>query len=294
MSVDHVFGPLIMFGAGGTAVEVLRDTAYALPPLDHLLARDLMRQTRVWSLLSGYRDRPAADLDAISEVLVRFSYLVADHQQIREIDLNPLLADEQGVIALDARVVVADPKVLPRPPLSIRPYPSQWDGRIDFPGIGAVRVRPIRPTDEALYENFFAHVSQEDRRLRFFGAGVSLSHSFLARLTQIDYAREMAFVAIEELTGALLGVVRLVADPDYVRAEYAILVRSDLKGRGLGWRLMNRLIDYAKHEGLQELSGAVLAGNTTMLDMCRRLGFNVASDRDDPSINQVTLNLLEA
>jgi acetyltransferase len=291
MSVDQTFGPLIMFGAGGTAVEVLRDTAYALPPLDHLLARDLMRQTRVWSLLIGYRDRPAADLDAISEVLVRLSCLVANHQEIREIDLNPLLADEQGVIALDARVVVADPKVLPRPPLSIRPYPSQWDSRIDISGIGTVRVRPIRPTDEILYEDFFAQVSQEDRRLRFFGAGVSLSHGFLARLTQIDYAREMAFVAIEQLTGALLGVVRLVADPDYVRAEYAILVRSDLKGRGLGWRLMNRLIDYAKHEGLRELSGAVLAGNTTMLDMCRRLGFKVASDPDDPAVHQVTLQL---
>jgi acetyltransferase len=291
MSVDRSFGPLLMFGAGGTAVEVLRDTAHALPPLDHLLACDLMRQPRVWSLLQGYRDRPPADVDSLADVLVRISYLVCNHPAIREIDVNPLLADEQGVVALDARVVVADPDASPRLPLAIRPYPSRWDAEIDIPGLGSVRVRPIRPADEHLYEDFFAKVTVEDRRLRFFGAGPSLSHGFLARLTQIDYAREMAFVAIEEGSGALLGVVRMIADPDYQRAEYAILVRSDLKGRGLGWRLMHRLIDYARHEGLQELSGSVLAGNVTMLDMCRRLGFSVRSDADDPSVWTVTLDL---
>ena len=152
-------------------------------------------------------------------------------------------------------------------------------------------MRPIRPPDEALYEEFFARVTPEDRRLRFFGAGPRLSHGFLARLTQIDYAREMAFVAIEVATGALLGVVRLVSDPDYERAEYAILVRSDLKGHGLGWQLMHQLIDYAVREGLQELTGSVLVGNTSMLDMCRQIGFNIEGDPDDPSVRKVTLNL---
>jgi acetyltransferase len=291
MSVDQSFGPLLMFGAGGTAVEVLRDTAHALPPLDHLLAQDLMRQTRIWSLLKGYRDRPAANLDAIADGLVRISYLVCNHPSIREIDVNPLLADEQGVIALDARVVVADANASPRLPLAIRPYPSHWEGEADIAGIGLVRDRPIRPSDEHLYESFFANVTVEDRRLRFFGAGPDLSHGFLARLTQIDYAREMVFVAIQVDDGALLGVVRMVADPDYQRAEYAILVRSDLKGLGLGWRLMHRLIDYAKHEGLQELSGSVLAGNVTMLDMCRQLGFIIRSDPSDQSVRTVTLDL---
>ena len=291
MSVDQVFGPLLMFGAGGTAVEVLRDTAYALPPLDHALAGDLMRQTRIWSMLQGYRDRPPADIDGVADVLVRLSYLVANHPAIREIDINPLLADEEGVIALDARVVVAGPHAAPRLPFAIRPYPSQWDIAIDVPGIGAVRVRPIRPADESLYGDFFAKVTLEDRRLRFFGAGPDLSHGFLARLTQIDYAREMAFVAIDQVSGNLLGVVRLVADPDYLHAEYAILVRSDLKGRGLGWRLMNQLIDYAGQEGLQELSGPVLAGNTTMLEMCRQLGFIATTDPDDSTLRQVTLDL---
>jgi acetyltransferase len=188
-------------------------------------------------------------------------------------------------------VVVAGPHAAPRLPFAIRPYPSQWDIAIDVPGIGAVRVRPILPADESLYGDFFAKVTLEDRRLRFFGAGPDLSHGFLARLTQIDYAREMAFVAIDQVSGNLLGVVRLVADPDYLHAEYAILVRSDLKGRGLGWRLMNQLIDYAGQEGLQELSGPVLAGNTTMLEMCRQLGFIATTDPDDSTLRQVTLDL---
>jgi acetyltransferase len=289
MSVDSTFGPLIMFGAGGTAVEVLRDAAHALPPLDLNLARDLMRQTRVWRLLQGYRDRPAAGIDRIAESVVRLSYLVAAHPEIREIDINPLLVDHAEVIALDARVKVADATVDPRVPMAIRPYPSQWQAGITVNGIGEVQIRPIRPDDEALYSDFFANVTPEDQRLRFFSVKPDLSHRFLARLTQIDYAREMAFVAIAKQDGALLGVVRMVADPDYVRAEYAILVRSDLKGRGLGWRLMQHLIAYAKAEGLSELTGAVLVDNTTMLEMCRDFGFAVGPEPGDPGVRRVVL-----
>jgi acetyltransferase len=291
MSVDATFGPLMMFGAGGTAVEVLRDTAHGLPPLDHNLARDMMRQTRVWRLLQGYRDRPAADLDAIADALVRLSYLIARHPDIRELDINPLLADPEGVIALDARVGIADARASPRQPLAIRPYPSEWAIDVEVPTLGDVSIRPIRPDDEGLYGQFFAGVTAADRRLRFFGAGPRLTHGLLATLTQIDYAREMAFVAIGKDTHALLGVVRMIADPDYSRGEYAILVRSDLKGRGLGWRLMQHLIDYGKHEGLEELHGFVLADNTGMLQMCRQLGFVVAADPADASVRRVILNL---
>ena len=175
--------------------------------------------------------------------------------------------------------------------MAIRPYPSQWQIDTEFESIGPVRIRPIRPEDEALYQDFFAAVTPDDHRLRFFGAGPKLSHGFLARLTQIDYAREMAFVAVAQNTSALLGVVRLIADPDYTRGEYAILVRSDLKGRGLGWRLMQHLIDYAKAEGLKELYGSVLADNGTMLRMCRELGFTIESEPGDESIRRVVLRL---
>ena len=289
MSVDATFGPLLMFGAGGTAVEVLRDTAHALPPLDLKLARDLMRQTRVWHLLQGYRDCPAADIDAIAQALVRLSSLVAHHPEIREVDINPLLADGDGVIALDARIGIdAAP---PRVAMSIRGYPAEWSTDIDAGRAGKVHVRPIRPEDEALYRDFFAKVTLSDQRLRFFTAAPNLSHRFLAQLTQIDYAREMAFVAVSEQGSSLEGVVRMVADPDYNEAEFAILVRSDLKGCGLGWQLMQHLIAYARAEKLQSLYGSVLADNRTMLQMCRELGFIVEYQPDDVSVRTVRLQL---
>jgi acetyltransferase len=250
----------------------------------------MMQRTRIWRLLQGYRDRPAADTNAVAEALVRLSYLAARHPEIREIDINPLLVDDKGAITLDARVRVADAKAEPRVPMAIRPYPSQWETEAELEGVGHMRIRPIRPEDETLYRAFFAHVADDDRRLRFFGAA-DLSHGFLARLTQIDYAREMAFVAIAEATGELLGVSRFVADPDYVRGEYAIMVRTDLKGRGLGWRLMQYLIGYAKTEGLAELYGSVLGENTTMLAMCRKLGFSIEAEPGDPGVRHVVLPL---
>ena len=291
MSVDATFGPLLMFGAGGTAVEVVRDTAHALPPLDLNLAQDLMRQTRVWRLLQGYRDCPPADVGAIAEVLVRLGYLVARHPEIRELDINPLLADASGVIALDARVKVEDPARQPRVPMAIRPYPSEWETKANIAPVGAVRIRPIRPEDEALYAAFFARLTLEDQRLRFFCARPDLSHRLLARLTQIDYAREMAFVAVGKESGELLGVVRFVADPDYVKGEYAILVRSDLKGHGLGWRLMQHLIAYARAERLEELYGSVLSENTTMLKTARELGFRIEPEPGDATVRRVVLQI---
>jgi len=291
MSVDPTFGPLLMFGAGGISVEVMRDAAHALPPLDLNLAKDLMRQTRVWRLLQGYRDRPAADVAALAGALVRLGYLVARHREIREVDINPLLADEKGIIALDARVRVEDAARHPRVPMAIRPFPSQWVTEAHIEQLGAVRIRPIRPEDETLYGAFFARLTPEDKRMRFFSARPDLSQRFLARLTQIDYAREMAFVALEAASGELLAVARFVADPDYTRGEYAILVRSDLKGRGLGWRLMQHLIAYARAEKMEELYGSVLAENTTMLRMCHRLGFEAQADPDDASLRHVVLRL---
>lgn len=293
MSEDQTVGPLMMFGAGGTAVEVIADTAHALPPLDLKLARTLIHETRIHRLLEGYRDQPRVDLPAIALALVRVSYLVAAHEEIRELDINPLLADENGCVALDARVRIEDPAVSPRKPMTIRPYPVEWEEEIELAGMGRVFVRPIRPEDETLYALFFSKLTPEDLRMRFFTAKPDLSFKFLARLTQIDYAREMAFVAIAAESGELLGVSRLVADPDYTRAEYGILVRTDLKGKGLGWELMRHLITYARAEGLEELYGQVLANNPTMLTMCAEMGFLIEPDYEDLGVRNVTLKLAQ-
>jgi acetyltransferase len=279
-SEDATVGPLMMFGAGGTSVEVTADTAHALPPLDIKLARQMMQETRIYRLLRGYRDRPAADIEAIALALVRLSYLVAEHEEIREIDINPLLADERGVVALDARVSVADPATRARVPLAVRPYPVEWERVQQLDAIGDVLLRPIRPDDEPKYEAFFARITVDDLRMRFFTAAPDRSFRFFARMTQIDYAREMAFVAATP--GELLGVARLVADPDYRNAEFAVIVRSDLKGKGLGSALMEHLIAYARAEGLEGMQGDVLLANTGMLNLCRQLGFalEVASQTD--------------
>jgi acetyltransferase len=295
---DRLFGPVILFGAGGTATEIIKDSAVALPPLDIELARDLMQQTRISKLLEGYRDRPTADLEAIADALVRLSQLVVDCPALRELDINPLLANETGVIALDARIGIEASELdmpAPNPRLAIRPYPNRWEETAEIQSGMRVLIRPIRPTDEALYRGFLEKLSAEDIRFRFLSPRKEFSHSFVARFTQIDYARAMAFVALSEDQQDLLGVARLAADPDYTRAEYAVIVRSDLKGRGLGWALMHHLIRYAYSEGLRDLHGDVLAANERMLKMCRELGFDITADPEDLSLRRVRLKLpLEA
>lgn len=292
---DPTFGPIVAFGHGGTTVEVVDDKALALPPLDLNIARDLIARTRVSRLLKPYRNVPAAKEDEIALVLVKLAQLVADIPEIREIDINPLLADENGVIAVDARIAieaaVAKFKGRWHPRMAIRPYPKEWERQVSF-GDGQVAfVRPIRPDDEPLFASFFARVTAEDLRLRFFSPVKDFGHNFVARLTQIDYARAMAFVALEEATNELLGVVRIHSDSDYRSAEYAILLRSDLKGRGLGGKMMELIITYARSEGLEAIHGQVLTENRVMLDMCRRLGFIIEHADEDAGIAQVRLPL---
>jgi len=285
---DPTFGPVIVFGRGGTAVEVINDKALALPPLDLALARDLMTRTRVSRILKAYRDVPAVDETAIALVLVKLAQLAADVPEIREVDLNPLLADETGLIAVDARLAVAPlGTVRPgpgHPRFAIRPYPKEWEREAALRDGTALLVRPVRPEDAPLYDAFFAKVTAADLRLRFFAPIKSFTHAFVARLTQIDYARAMAFIAIDRSSGEMAGVVRLHANADYDRGEYAVLVRSDYKGRGLGWLLMQLIIDYARTEGIRTVEGQVLRGNTAMLTMCRELGFKITSDPDDAEI----------
>ncbi|NVO16452.1 MAG: bifunctional acetate--CoA ligase family protein/GNAT family N-acetyltransferase [Rhodoplanes sp.] len=288
---DPTFGPVIVFGRGGMAVEVLNDTALALPPLDMKLARDLIDRTGAAPLLGGYRNVPPADRQALELVLVKISQLLADIPELREIDLNPVLADENGVIAVDARVTIAPVAQGARTRFAVRPYPREWESHLASWEDLRVLLRPVRPEDEALYLDFFKHVSENDLRLRFFAPVKEFSHTFIARMTQIDYARAMVFVAVDERTGEMLGGVRIHSDANYEKGEYAVLVRSDLKGRGLGWILMARMIEYARAEGLIEVEGQVLRDNTTMLRMCTDLGFRIEHDNDDPGLCKVVLDL---
>lgn len=278
-SVDRLFGPVILFGQGGTAVEVVADRALALPPLNRPLARALVERTRVARLLAGWRDVPPVDMDALLGALTAVSQLLAEVPEVAELDINPLLADARGVVALDARVRVeaACPGGAAR--FAIRPYPHELEESFDWDG-RRVTLRPIRPEDEARHLAFLERLDPEDVRMRVFYSRRTIERSELARLTQIDYEREMAFVATAaDADGAeeTLGVVRAVADPDNVEAEFGIVVRSDLKGSGLGDRLMHKLIDYLKARGTRVLTAVVLAENRRMLSLARELGFTVGA-----------------
>jgi acetyltransferase len=245
--------------------------------------------------LRAYRDVPAVKQDAVAMVLVKLAQMAADIPEIRGLDINPLLADEAGVLAVDARVVIGrvERKFRGSGPanFAVRPYPSQWQRHIELKDGWRIYARPIRPEDEPLIHGMLKHVTMQDLRLRFFAPMKEFSHEFIARLTQLDYARAMAFVAFDEATNDLVGVVRIHSDSIYESGEYAILLRSDLKGRGLGWALMQMIIEYAKSEGLKAISGDVLADNTVMLAMCRSLGFEVKSDPEEHDICNVRLTL---
>jgi acetyltransferase len=290
---DPIFGPVVVFGRGGTAVEVIDDKALALPPLDLRLAHEVISRTRVSRILKAYGDVPAADERAVALVLVKLAQLAADIPQIRSLDINPLLADRNGVIALDARVAVAPVQRLHKgrghPRFAVFPYPTEWERHITLADGAPAFVRPVRPEDDALFRAFFARVTDDDLRLRFFQSVKHFSHEFIARLTQLDYARSIALVAVDPRSGEMLGAVRLHADADYDRGEYGILIRSDLKGQGIGWKLMQIMIEYAQWLGLKLVEGQVLRENSTMLAMCQTLGFKVRADADDATLMHVTL-----
>jgi acetyltransferase len=249
----------------------------------------MLSRTRVAALLAGYRDRPPADADAIAVTLVKVAQLVIDFPEIVELDINPLLALPDGVLALDARIRVAAPALHGTRRLAIRPYPKRLEKEARLADGRAFLLRPIRPEDEPLIQDVLARSTAEDLRLRFFAPLKRLSPALAARLTQIDYDREMAFVAERE--GAILGVVRVSADPDNVEAEYAVFVRSDMKGNGLGYLLMQEMIAYARSRGIQAVTGKVLRENTTMLKMADELGFVRRRDSEDPGIVEVRIEL---
>jgi acetyltransferase len=292
---DPVFGPAIVFGTGGTAVEVHRDRAVALPPLNQFLVADMIRGTRVARLLGEFRRMPPVDMGALEEVLLRVSELVCEIPALAELDINPLIADEAGAIAVDARVVLRRP-----PPqrdryahMAIHPYPAHLVGTWQPAGGPEVTVRPVRPEDAEMEQAFVRKLSPESRYFRFMDTLRELTPSMLVRFTQIDYDREMAFVATVRGSAGEdeIGVCRYVANPDGESCEFAIVIADDWHRKGLGRRLMTQLIDVARARGLRTMIGHVLAENRGMLTLCQGLGFVISDSPEGPMLKRATLAL---
>lgn len=275
LAVDPTFGPVVLFGAGGITVEVAADRAVGLPPLNQVLAHEMIGRTRVSRMLKAFRDRPAADEDLVAEVLERLSMLAIDIPEIAELDINPLLADEDGVLALDARVRLASPRAR----LAIRPYPDDLDGEIRLDSGERVTVRPIRPQDAPGLEHLVANTSAEDVRLRFHGGLRTLPQALAARLSQIDYDREMAMIALDD-AGEIVGVSRLIADPEGEAAEFALLVRTDHQKQGLGRALLSNIVAFARRRNLRRVWGDVMSDNERMLMLTDALGFRREASED--------------
>ncbi len=279
VATDPVFGPVISFGAGGVSVEAVRDTALALPPLNAPLALELMARTRVHRLLVGYRDVPAADLQALAAILRGVSRMVCAAAWLKEMDLNPVLAHPGGAIIADARVAI-DPARRAPPPryghMAIHPYPTELEGELRLRDGRTVRVRPIRPEDAAREVEFFSGLSPRSRYHRFMQHLPELPPRMLARFTQLDYDRELALVGLNPETDAFIAVGRYAPNPDGKTAEFALTVADAWQARGLGRALLQRLCDAARAAGYEALYGHILAENLEMLELATRLGFTEA------------------
>ena len=281
---DPVFGPIVLFGAGGTAVELQKDTAMDLPPLNAPLARELIARTRVGQLLGGWRDQRGVNQDAVVDAVLRISQLASDLPAITELDINPLVADADGVLAVDARIRVRKPVANEPSRLALRPYPSELEDGVEIAG-RRLQVRPIRPEDGARLAAFYAATSPTAMRLRFFLSRREVPASELARYCQIDYEREMTFIALDG--ERIAGEVRAVCDPDNVQAEFAIQVASEWQHLGLGRWLLGKLLGYLRARGTREVVGQCLQENAAMAALARSAGFRV---RDAPE-GIVTLQL---
>jgi acetyltransferase len=289
-SVDPQFGPVLLFGAGGQLVEVFKDRALGLPPLNATLARRMMEQTRILQALKGVRGRAAVDIEALEQLLVRFSRLVVEQPRVAEIDINPLLASPEGLLALDARVVLHDESVpddrLPRP--AIRPYPTQYVGAWRMKDGTPVTIRPIRPEDEPLIARFHQTLSERSVQLRYFHAmklSARTAHDRLTRVCFNDYDREIALVAehADPKTGQrdILGVARLSKQPGFREAEFALLVNDLWQNRGLGKELLARILRVAKDERIERVTADILRENQEMQRVCEKLGFTLTPDLEE-------------
>ena len=275
---DRVFGPVVLFGEGGTAVEVRKDRAVALPPLNPALVRDLVARTQVGPLLAGYRGRAGVHQPALEDAVLRVSQMACDLPALAELDINPLLADSDGVLALDARIRLRRPQAGEGSRLALRPYPSELQESIELGG-HTLLVRPIRPEDGTRLAAFYAEATPADLRLRFFMTRREVPRSELARYCQIDYEREMTFVALDG--DRMAGEVRAVCDPDNREAEFALQVATAWQHRGLGRMLLDKLIAYLRARGTGEVVGMCLQENTAMAALARDAGFSTKPGPDD-------------
>jgi acetyltransferase len=302
---DDPFGPVIAFGAGGTMIELIDDRAMELPPLNQFLARRLIERSRVAETLGDWRGASAVDMDALEQVLLRVSEMVCELPQLREMDINPIIVDELGAVAVDARIVIDNSThaisghINNYSHLAILPYPARYEQIWPLRGGGEYTVRPIRPDDAQMLQELVQHLSPESRYFRFVSSMAVLPPSMLARFTLIDYDREMALVAVHrerranaegvmKSTERIVGVSRYITNPDKSSCEFALVIADDLKGKGLGSRLMQNIMDVAREKGLAEIVGLVLANNPAMLKLMKSLGFAIKSYPEDADFKLVT------
>ncbi|CAN5343842.1 GNAT family N-acetyltransferase [soil metagenome] len=305
---DDPFGPVIAFGAGGTMIELINDRAMELPPLNQFLARHLISRSRVAETLGAWRGASAVNMSALEQILLRVSEMVCELPQLREMDINPIIVDEYGAVAVDARIVIDNaPQAINGRAntynhLSILPYPARYEQVWPLRGGGEYTVRPIHPDDAQMLQEMMKHLSQESRYFRFISSIVELPPSMLARFTLIDYDREMALVAVfrERRSGPngelpeterIVGVSRYVTNPDQSSCEFALVVADDFSGKGLGSRLMLSIMDVAREKGLSEIEGLVLTQNPGMLKLMKSLGYTIKSFAEDPDFKLVTHTL---
>jgi acetyltransferase len=288
---DPVFGPVITFGAGGTLVEVMGDRAVALPPLNTFLVKDLIKGTHVAKMLGAFRHMPPANMEALESVLLRVSEMVCELPMLMEMDINPLIVDEHGALAADARVMVElrQPSADRYAHMAIYPYPTHLVSHWQLADGTDITIRPIRPEDAELEQEFVRGLSPESRYFRFMNSVQELTPTMLIRFTQIDYSREMALIAVANEHGkdVELGVTRFTINPDGESCEFALVVADTMHGKGLGSKLMTALLDAARSKGLKTMEGEVLKNNSSMLHLMIRLGFTAEASPEDDDIKIV-------
>jgi len=292
---DPVFGPVISFGSGGTTVEIMGDSVISLPPLNRQLATDLINRTRVSKMLGKFRNMPAVDMEQLIDVLLSVSGMACELPWVQEMDINPLIIDDKGIVAVDARIMVDFPKASTDRyhHLAIHPYPMRLVKHVQLNDGTDIVIRPIRPEDAEIEATFVRELSKEAKYFRFMNSIHELSQEMLVRFTQIDYHNEMALIAVQQLDGVevQIGVARYTTNPDKTSCEFALVVSDKWQSKGIAHRLMRNLMEVARDRDLEVMEGQVLSTNTKMLELMASLDFDTSIDPDDTSIKRVVAQL---